>query len=272
MTEIDKENGEQDSLKGSPIEEPNYEEILSESTEDVETDVADVTESAPEDTTPPQETEAVAAPETTETVEEETEEEEPTAIPPADPVSPEAQQAEYLKQLEDVTKLLEGKYTFTPEQAAAIDEIGAKPSEYLPKILAKLHQEAYFNSVEAVMRALPQTVPQITGQLLAAQKAEEQFFAAWPTLREHQDIALKAVQVAKQMNPNASMKSLIQKGGQLAMLELGQTVSSQEVRETKAATTAPFTPAAPGGGSGAPLTQAAKSYEQKVFEEMIADE
>lgn len=268
------ENGEQDSLNTGSLVEPNYADIVAEDFDDYTETPVEETTTAPEETPPQQEvvTETPATVETTEV--EEAADEEEVAVPPRYQGPTEEQKAEYLRQLDDVQKVLEGKYKFAPEDAAVIDEIGAKPSEYLPKILAKLHQETYFNAVEAVMKALPQTVPEIAGQMQAAQIAEEQFFQAWPTLAEHQDIAMRAIQVSKQMNPNASLKTLIQKSGQLAMIELGQTVPAQTTTRTeRTATPAPFSPAAP-GGSAAPLgaNTASKSYEQKIFEEMIEDE
>lgn len=197
----------------------------------------------------------------------------PAAPTPTVTPSPE-EQAAAQKQLEEETMaMLVKQYTLSPEEAAKLDEFERKPSEYLPTLLAKAHQNAYVQSYQTIMAALPAMVERISTVKAAERQAEEAFFNRWPELKGQDPVVMRAIATFKQMNPQSTMEETIERAGTLAMISMGKIPGSsgQPPAAPEIPQTPPPRPIMPGSGSGIRPTET-RTYEEGVFEEIIRDE
>lgn len=197
----------------------------------------------------------------------------PPAPTPREVITPEQQEADFAKLTADVEADLTKLYTMSPEEAAKLDDFERKPSEYLPGLLAKAHQNAYAHAYQAIMEALPDVVGQVQQTSKAQVEAENEFHTRWPELKGQDEIAVRAINTYRQMNPKATVQESIERAGMLAMIELGKYPSPQaSVAETPAATpfTPPPRPVQP--GSFGTVRAAPVSYEEGVYDEILRDE
>lgn len=198
---------------------------------------------------------------------------EPAPTPSVTPTPEE--QAAALAQLEQtVIGELQKLYALSPEEAAKLDEFDQKPSEYLPRLLARAHQNSYAHAYQAIMQAMPDMVQRITTARLEQERAENAFFTRWPDLKGQDEVVLRAIKTYRQMNPKAPVETAIEQAGVLAMISLGKTPGVPAAPAASAPTAPTLTPARPvmpGGGTGV-RAAAPQSYEEAVFDQIIEDE
>lgn len=271
-------------------EEPDYGEILAEEGQEIASEQTETQEGAPpaeQETRPPETPEGGTepAPEqvpgeaTAAAPPEEGGSAAPAETPQAAPAVAEAPtQEEYAQRLAEhrqkTMAVLEKQYALSPEEAAKMDDLEAKPSDWIPGLLAQTHYNAYMSIWNAIQQTLPAAVERITAFETQKQQAANQFFERWPQLRGKEDAAAKAVQAILQVEPNAPLERVIERGGALAMMELGQNPFQQESSPPapEPQTPPPAMPANPAavGGAG-PATQPG-SYEEQVYAEMLREE
>lgn len=194
------------------------------------------------------------------------------ATTPGPELTPEQQAAAVQQLQKDVMVELSKLYQFAPEDAAKIDDLEKRPSEYLPELLAKAHQNAYAHAYQAIMTALPTMVNQVSQVNVKQTQAENAFLTRWPELRGQDDVAVRAIQTYRQMNPKATLEETIERGGMLAMVSLGRTPGAPAAAApTGPAPLAPPRPIQPGGGGG-PLNAGPRTYEEGVYDEILREE
>jgi hypothetical protein len=238
-------------------ETPAPEEPAKEATAEVEEATPKTPESPPEEPQQPAQPEAEEPPAAEET-------------PAETPLSEEEYRATLQAHMDKTVPRLESLYKLSEEEAADVDDLDRKPSEYLPKMMAQLHYNIAMSQRAELARVLPTSVQSITQQNLAAAKAEEQFFGQFPDLVGHKDLATRATIQIRQTNPNLKGEALMKAAGQLALASLGLPVQGAPTPEALRE----IPPAPLGVGQpGAPVQPApARSYEEGVFAEMVEEE
>lgn len=174
--------------------------------------------------------------------------------------------------VQEVQARLTEFYKLPPEQAAAVDEVSALPSEYLPKMFADVHQRVFTGVFEAVMSQLPEAVTAISTQTVREREAENSFFTRWPDLRGHQGQALAAIRTYRNMYPQAPINEVVERAGAMAMVALGRPLANPEPQRPPASPTPPPPPAGVGGSAEVPRQASPRSYEEKVFAQMMEQE
>lgn len=196
---------------------------------------------------PPQETETEATPPAESKPVEETPavkpDQEQPAAPVAAPVQPQLPPEELAKYREQFQGALEKSYAFSDEEATALQ---IEPEKVLPKMAARLHMEVLDNVMQHVYNAMPGVIQQYTVATSREEKAQTEFFGAWPELKGHDSQVLQMGQMYRQMNPTASPQEAIQRIGEMTMAALGMKRVEQAQQQQPAAPQTPFRPAAPG--------------------------
>ncbi len=264
------------------FQEPDYADVLSERdrSEDVDEDVETRPLDPVEQVAVPEPVAAVVAPAVPAPPAPQSNVGKPEELPviptaattPGEKLTPE-QEAEAIQKLQqDVLGELSKLYQFSAEDAANVDDLEKRPSEYLPGLLAKAHQNAYAHAYQAVMTALPSMVNQISSTNVKQQQYENAFLQRWPELKGQDEISIKAIKTIRQMNPNATVEEAIERGGMLAMISLGKAPqASQPTAPPPEPALTPPRPVQPGGSGG--LTPVGpRTYEEKVFDEILRDE
>lgn len=161
-------------------------------------------------------------------------------IPAQAPITPE-QLAEYKANFQThLTK----QYAFSEEEVLSLQ---TEPEKVLPQMAARLHMEVLDNVMQHVYQALPNVIQSHTQSSLREQKAQEEFFGAWPELRGAEQQVLQMGQMFRQMNPKATPQEAIQRIGEITMAALGKKRATAPAAETfPEPPPAPFRPAAPG--------------------------
>lgn len=146
-----------------------------------------------------------------------------------------------------------------------LEGIQVEPEKVLPKLMARVH----VNAVQGVLRHVAQQMPAMVHGLIHAQSEhkarEDEFFKAWPQLdrtKHGQDI-VRAGQVFRQLNPQATLQDFIKQVGAQVVIAHGlhlqapaqaaQPQQQRTVQQQAASTPAPFVPAGVGRTS-APVT------------------
>lgn len=201
------------------------------------------------------------------------------ATPPAQPTAPEGSdlptREQYEAMLAEVDKALMQVYGFNPEAAGKLDDIAAKPSEYLPQLAATIHKNVYTQALQAVQELVPQMVAQHLQRKTVEDAAENAFYSRWPELKGKDEVVIRSVQALKATAPGAlSQAELIERAGMLAMISAGlNPVGSPPANTPPAAS--PFSPPRPvqpgGAGPGTPGNGPQLSYEESVFADMVKE-
>lgn len=196
----------------------------------------------------------------------------PESAQPTAPAQPAMSKEQLEETLRKVDEALLQKYSFDSAEAEKLDKLEARPSEYLPRLLAKVHREAYVNAVEAAAARIPEMIQQTLEQQRVATEAETQFFSRWPELRENPKEVVEAIQAFKAINPAADLQTTIERAGALAMVNLGRSIASRPAGTSAPSqpAAAPFRPAMP-GAAGQPAGQPAGSYEERVYSQMVEE-
>lgn len=199
----------------------------------------------------------------------------PVLVQPEAPVDETQQKADYEKLLGEVDAALLKEYGYDPEVAKNLDELGSRPSEYLPALAARIHRQVFTGVIEAVYQMLPNLVPQMVStsmeQKQAESAAEDAFFRRWPDLKGKDDLVKKAIQAHLAIEPKADQATLIEKAGLLAMIHAGlNPVGAPQAPPTSPPT--PHRPAMPGSGGPVPVGNGADvTYEQGIYKEMVEE-
>lgn len=276
------------------FEEPDYAEILGIDDHDEIEEEAEVTAEAEEppaepeveqelEPPPPVEPEpevvAEAEPEEETEVEAESSQEE---IPAAEatPETPTAEEytAALKEHMDKSLPVLEKQYSLSEEEAAIVDDLDSKPSEWLPKMLAKLHYNAFITSYQAAQANLPEKVGQITKQQIANENAAKEFFDEYPELKKHQDVAAQSIMAFRQLNPNATPEEIRKGSGALAMITIGRVpravvAEAGPISEVPAAPVEiPPQPIQPGASAERKRLAGDLTYEQTIFADMVDED
>lgn len=259
---VEGEEGKPTEAEKAPVETPKEEPAAAEGVK------PDPAVPAPEEKKP----EADAAPKV-----------EPEAKPePAEQPQPEVPQVsqeeynEYFSKVRDVAinELATKHFNWIASDEATVEKLHDAPEEVLPQLAAQL----YFDTVTQTLEAVRQQIPAFVGNYLANQKsgeaANEQFYTAWPKLREADSAALERMaSTYRQNNPKASAEQFIQEVGAAAHVALRIPIEAEpapapEPEEEKKAL--PFVPAAK-GGQGAPATSPSTNQWTRLDEESFGE-
>lgn len=169
----------------------------------------------------------------------------PTAPQPT-PQQLAAQRTADLVKLEDLYKLSE------EESAAMFTE----PEKVLPKLLAKMHQQATQSVLDSMQTAVPQIVQRTESATRVETEARQAFFSVNSDLAkpEYEAAVLQVGAMFRQVNPKATKEVAVQKIGELARVALNLPPKAAVAAAEPAAvqTSKPFTPSRGGtGGRGA---------------------
>ena len=277
------------------FEEPDYFEIATADTEG-DSDPMDesmepsepVKEHAPSEpeatpAEPVPEPEAVAAESSTEVPvvqEGQATEPAPTEAPAAveTPVEP-APEVDYqvaLKEHQEKTiPRLEQLYTLSEDEAAEVNDLDAKPSDWLPKYLAKMHYNVYMSNRAEQQATLPQVVSAISQHNIESAKAEEQFFNLFPTLKDSRDLAFQTIQTVKTINPALEGEELMKAAGTAALASIGRLGQAVPPTAPAVPVVDPVVPPVPAavGSPAAPVVQGKPaSYEEGVYAAILEEE
>ena len=176
-----------------------------------------------------------------------------TYVPPARPIIPPPTAEQIAASRAGELATLEAKYALSAEDSA---EMFTDPGSVLPRLLAKMHQQAMADTLASVQAAVPNFVQSNAAATRVESEARNAFFSVNDDLAkpEFEDAILRIGDLYRQVNPRATREVAIQKVGELARVALGLPGKGGAATPAVAAPV-PFTPSRGGtGGSkvGAP--------------------
>lgn len=105
------------------------------------------------------------------------------------------------------------------------DKLITDPNSVLPKMAARVVATAY----EAIMRTLGAQLPMMLETYQAGARlkteVENEFFSAWPALKEHGSVVENMGRAYRAANPSATKEEAIKAIGAMAMVSLGLSMS-----------------------------------------------
>lgn len=149
---------------------------------------------------------------------------EPQPEPAAQP-QPEAQAAppveevkapSYEEARQAAFKELETRYALSQEDT---DAFISEPDKVVPRLVAGLYLDIYDNVMRSMQAYMPQMVQQITAREAHQRQGEDDFFTAWPKLKEHRERVAEVGRQYRQLNPTATKEQFIQDVGLHVMIE-----------------------------------------------------
>lgn len=163
------------------------------------------------------------------------------------------QEAQVLGQLQEA---LSKQYVLSEEQA---DLLVTDPNKVVPQLLAQMHMNVLSHALRMVQESLPQQFTQHTERVLAEQKLNDQFSAAFPDLslsdKEVNQAVTQAVALVKTQMPKATMEEKIQRVGALTRVLLGKSALTEQAVQQPVSR-----PAAPQPVSPSRTAPASRSY------------
>ena len=195
---------------------------------------------------------------------------EPVALETSDPTAEEISAARN-EGMSQILDSLETHYKFSEEEAAKINDVDSKPSDYLPRLLAMAHRNALLQSNALMQKNVPDMVTATSKENIAASKAEDSFFGRWPALKGNEDKAFASIKAYKDVNPDADMEAVIEGAGTLAMVSLGKALETPAASSVSDIPMPPPPPAGTGGGTGE-TSRTPASYEERVFGEFVDED
>jgi hypothetical protein len=237
-------------------EEDVIEPPASDTSEDTPTDEVPVVPETPPET-PPEAPPVAAAPAVEKPPEtppaEATPPAEPAAAPPAqtaEPWTPEKIEATYAEYEKKILPQLEKQYALSEEQVEAINE---NPAAVIPQLAAQIHYKAQVAAYTGIMSQLPAIIDRVVGVRQTQVEATNNFFKAWPALKEskHSETVGRTLQAYRQANPSAPTDKMIKEAGTMAMLALGLDPTPPLVGTLPVTPPAPSRPAGTGGAGAA---------------------
>jgi len=167
---------------------------------------------------------------------------------------------------------LEKRYAFTEDDATAVL---SEPEKVLPQFFGRLYMDVFENVLNSIQSALPQMVTQIQQQAELAGRDTQEFYGAWPKLKEHSETVNRLGQMYRQTFPQATKEQFIQDVGLQAMITLklpleGVQPPAQTPPPDEVVTVPPYTP--PRGGPVTPPAQHPDNPWADMAEEYIQDD
>lgn len=203
-----------------------------------------------------------------------------------------------LKDAEDAAKAAETPKTLSNEEAASlftewrgetekllaehhyklteqdVNELNENPAAYIPKAMSRVYLDCISASFQQFVNYLPRMVHQVLEVREATSKQENEFFTAWPDLKEHKETVLRLGAAYRQSNPAASMQDFINEVGAQSMVALrlvpqgqGNGAAAAAAAAAEAASKAKGFKPATGTPAGAP----AKQPPTNPFEQMAKE-
>lgn len=265
---------------GEEFDSVDDEEAADDNTDETDEIASETPEETPEEVESKGEGEEAEEPEKPEP-EKETKPEETPETPeeqPAEEPSPESQvsEEERAKQIDDwragvVDALAESHYTLSEEET---DELENNAGKIIPKIMARVHVDAYLAAMNGFTQAFPALLEQHTRSRERYESDERRFMETWPKLDiksndAHRNTVMRIGAAYRQMNPTASAEDFIREVGAQAHIAL--RIPLEDTEEPAAPRQEPFKPA----GVSAPAPEKKLGPENKfakmVEEEMIDD-
>lgn len=202
-----------------------------------------------------------------------------------------------LKDAEDAAKAAETPKTLSNEEAASlftewrgetekllaehhykltekdVEELNENPAAYIPKAMSRVYLDCISASFQQFVNYLPRMVHQVLEVREATSKQENEFFTAWPDLKEHKETVLRLGAAYRQSNPAASMQDFINEVGAQSMVALRLVPQGQANGATAAAAAAEAASKAKGfkPATGTPAGAPAKQPPANPFEQMAKE-
>lgn len=139
---------------------------------------------------------------------------------------------------ESETKL-RGLYKLDPADA---EKMLSNPEEVLPTLAARLHLDVYEAVLSDFYSRLPQIISTQFEQINSARRNEEDFYGAFPKLREHKTKVEGFAQAFRQVNPQMSREDFMKQVGLAMMASLGIPFDAAAPQPTAPAAAAPAAP------------------------------
>jgi hypothetical protein len=140
---------------------------------------------------------------------------------PAQPAQP--PQPSYDELREAARKELEVRYSLSKEDA---DAMISEPETVIPRLMSQMYLDVYDNVLRSMQVFLPQMVQHVNSQDVVQQRDENDFYTAWPKLREHGVAVAQVGRTYRQLNPMATKEQFIQDVGLHASIALKVPVES----------------------------------------------
>lgn len=125
-----------------------------------------------------------------------------------------------------------------------VEEFNENPAAWVPKAMSRVYLDCISASFQQFVTYLPRMVDQVLDMKASTESRENEFFGAWPELKQHKDTVLRLGAAYRAQNPTASAEDFIKEVGAQACVALritppGMQAAAPKQPEVKA----PFTPA-----------------------------
>lgn len=158
-------------------------------------------------------------------------------------------------------------YYKIPDDMAA--RFQTEPEVVLPQLAAKVHQAIAINLERTLSSVVPNLIRNVAKMDSVEAEARTAFTARWPELVKHEPEVLRIGAIYRQLNPNATRETAIERIGQLVYEALGLTppapaaggASALAAPAAPAAPARPFTPAGGAGGARGPAPAGDNEFE-----------
>lgn len=191
----------------------------------------------------------------------------PAAAAPATGPASEADPLKAYQTWRDKSKstLAETSFKLSEEDAQALQD---EPEKVLPRLAAEVYMTTLENVTVAVQQAIPAMIENVLTFRTEVQKKTDEFFGAWPNLKDHH---AKAMEIGKQwraLNPTASVEDFIKNVGPLAHQMLGVPLHTVQAAPPapKVTSLPPHVPLAGGATTRVPANKGNGSGN--IFEEL----
>ena len=138
--------------------------------------------------------------------------------------------------------------------------------KHIPELMSRVYMDAVEASVNAMHQLLPQILDKHYSTKQTMDKNENDFFNAWPDLKEQKASVEQIAHIYRQLNPTKSKEDFIKEVGAIAMVQLGI--------QPKASSTAPVAqvipPHRPPGVGGAPRAVGQPANSGNKFAELVS--
>lgn len=147
-----------------------------------------------------------------------------------------------------------------PDDMAA--KLPTEPENVLPVLAARVHQSVVKGVENWIQQHLPTYLNGMKTADAAESKAKAAFYGAHPDLTAYEEQVIKAGQLYRQMNPNASPEVAIQAIGDIVRASVGLTRPAAGAAPAAPAASAPAAGWSPAGsGAAAPARAPAPTGE-----------
>lgn len=202
----------------------------------------------------------------------------PTATPsPTSAPSAEApfDAAAFTQKRNELVSSIERTYALSPEDSAAMV---TEPEKVLPKLAARVMVDAFGSAVQVIRQMIPQMVPHIIEQHIAARQQQDavqtQFFAEYPHLAkaEYADAIARIATTYRAANPTAPLAQAIKEVGAMASMALGiLPAATAQFAPVAPPLARSFIPAGVGGAAAVPSTPATSNPFAEMVEEFLKE-